>query len=134
MKELIGATDLSKLSPEIQMNLNMLLERVNRVRTLWGKPMTVTSGLRTKEDHIRIYKEIAAKKGVKFNISKVPMGSQHLKGFAVDIYDPGLVITAWLKANPDILKDNELWCEAGNSNWVHFQGVAPASGKRWFLP
>jgi hypothetical protein len=96
--------------------------------------------LRTKESQLRIYREKAKKKqfpfedGV-FDESKVPMNSRHLYGQAVDIYDPGLKLTAWLKENDSQrLKNAELWCEEGNSDWVHFQIVPPKSGKRWFNP
>lgn len=134
MKEIIGSTKLTTLPKDVQDNLAILLERINRLRAAWGKPLTVTSGLRTKEDHVRIYKDIAAKKGVKFDPTKVPMGSQHLKGAAIDLSDPKLELTAWLKTNPDLVKDFELWFEDKNPNWVHAQIFAPKSGKRWFLP
>jgi uncharacterized protein YcbK (DUF882 family) len=120
---------LADQSIEIQKNLAVLLERVNKIRTEWGKPMTVTSGLRSMEDHLRIYKE----KGIT-DISKIPMQSRHLTGRAVDISDPKLELTAWLKGDPKHLENAELWCEEGNKNWVHFQIVPPLSGKRWFLP
>jgi uncharacterized protein YcbK (DUF882 family) len=126
MQELKGN---NQVSPEIQANLDKLLIAINKIRDAWGKPMTVTSGFRTMEDHLRIYKQ----KGIT-DPKKIPMQSKHLYGKAVDIADPGLVMTAWLKANPDILKDNGFWCEDGNSNWVHFQIESPASGKLWFLP
>jgi Peptidase M15 len=110
-----------------------LLNKVNQVRALWNKPMTVTSGLRTLADHLRIY----AQKGIT-DKSKIPMKSHHLEtettSAAVDIADPNLELTAWLKANPDVLKDAGLYCEEGNKNWCHFQNVPPKSGKRWFLP
>lgn len=121
---------LEDQTPEIQANLAILLERVNKIRALWGKPMTVTSGLRTMEDHLRIY----AQKGIT-DPAKIPMHSKHLIGAAVDISDPDLSITAWLKENDSQrLKDAELWCEEGNKNWVHFQIMAPGSGNLWFLP
>lgn len=122
------------VSDEQQANLDILLVRVNKVRARWGKPMTVTSGLRTMEDHLRIYREKAEAAGVPFNESKVPMSSKHLKGEAADISDPDLSITAWLKADSSILEDAELWCEDGNADWVHFQILAPGSGNRWFKP
>lgn len=81
-------------TPEIDSNLAILLERVNKIRSEWGKPMTVTSGLRSMEDHLRIY----ADKGIT-DPSKIPMKSKHLVGAAVDISDPDLEITAWLKEN-----------------------------------
>lgn len=131
---------LEDLDQDIQDNLATLLERVNKIREEWGKPMTVTSGLRTMQDHMRIYREKAEKcekpfeDGV-FDESKVPKASKHLYGQAVDIYDPGLELTKWLKENDSQrLVDAELWCEQGNANWVHFQIAPPKSGNRWFLP
>lgn len=129
MKELLGKYKLGDQSQEIQDNLAILLIRVNYVRTLWSKPMTVTSGLRSMEDHIRIYKE----KGIT-DASKIPMSSRHLTGRAVDVSDPNLDLTKWLKDNPKVLEDAQLWCEDGNKNWTHFQIIPPVSGKRWFLP
>ena len=108
-------------TPEIDANLQILLERVNKIRDEWGKPMIVTSGLRSQADQQRI--NPSAPK------------SHHLNGEAVDIYDPDLSLTAWLKENDSQrLVDAELWCEQGNKDWVHFQTVPPKSGHRWFLP
>lgn len=125
--------DPSDLDPAKLAQEQDLLDRVNQVRAAWGKPMTVTSGVRTWEDHLRIY----AQKGVT-DLSKIPKQSKHLEtvleAAAVDVSDPGLVITAWLKANPQILEDAGLWCEEGNSNWLHLQNQPPRSGNRWFLP
>lgn len=131
MKELLNKKyKLEDQPQDIQDNLNILLEKVNKIRQLWGKPMSVTSGLRSMEDHLRIY----AQKGIT-DKSKIPMKSKHLYGQAVDIYDPDLSLTEWLKENDSqILKDVGLWCEEGNKNWVHFQIVPPKSGNRWFLP
>lgn len=129
MKELLGKYKYDDLALEVRRNLDLLLERANKVRTAWGKPMTVTSGFRSMEDHLRIYRE----KGIT-DPAKIPMQSRHLTGRAVDIADANLELTAWLKANPKILEDAELWCEEGNKNWTHLQTVPPVSGKRWFLP
>lgn len=120
---------LEDQSQNIQDALGVLLERVNKVREEYGKPMVVTSGLRTMADHLRIY----AAKGI-VDQAKIPMKSHHLFGEAVDISDPNLELTSWLKANPDILEDAQLWCEDKNANWVHFQTCPPKSGNRWFLP
>lgn len=129
LKEILKNYKYEDLDPKIQDNINDLLEKINIIRKLWGKPMTVTSGFRSKEDQIRIYKS----KGIT-DLKRIPMKSLHLSGEAIDIYDPGLELTKWLKKNPDILKDAGFWCEEGNSNWVHFQTRSPKSGKRWFLP
>lgn len=129
MEELLNGKKLKEQGEEIQKNLAILLERVNKIRTQWGKPMIVTSGLRTMEDHLRIYKE----KGIT-DPKKIPMKSRHLTGAAVDVADPKLALTAWLKKDKSILEKAELWCEDGNSNWVHFQILPPVSGNRWFRP
>ena len=122
------------LDPEKLAQEQDLLERVNKVRAAWGKPMTVTSGVRTWADHLRIY----ADKGIT-DLNKIPKASHHLEtvtdSAAVDIADPGLELTEWLKADgAQILEDSGLWAEDGNSNWVHLQNKPPKSGNRWFLP
>lgn len=128
--EIMGKTDYNSLPKDQQASIMTLLERVNRIRSLWNKGMTVTSGYRSMEDHLRIYKE----KGIT-DQSKIPMQSKHLYGQAVDIFDPDLSLTKWLKENnSQRLIDAQLWCEEGNKNWVHFQILPPKSGNRWFLP
>lgn len=129
MNELLSGHKLEDQTEEIQNNLKVLLERINKVRTAWENPMTVTSGLRTMEDHLRIY----AAKGIT-DKSKIPMQSRHLIGAAVDIADPHLFLTLFLKEKPTVLEEAQLWCEEGNKNWVHFQIYPPKSGVRWFLP
>lgn len=108
-------------TPEIDQNLQTLLTRVNTIRSAWGKPMTVTSGLRSQADQARINPKATK--------------SKHLIGAAVDIFDSDLSLTAWLKENnSERLVTAELWAEEGNANWVHFQIFPPGSGNRWFLP
>lgn len=131
LKELNPKSSL--LTEEQRANLDTLLERINIIRSKWGKPMVPTSGFRTLEDHKRIYRELAQQRGVS-NI-RIPMGSQHLKGAAVDIYDPDGSLFRWCKANEQVLVDAKLWCEEQDDQpRVHFQIFPPASGKRWFKP
>ena len=139
LQNLLGKAKLEDQSPEIQACLKEVLEKVNKVLAKCPiQNWIVTSGLRTMEDHLRIYREKAAKAGIPFDESKVPKKSKHLFGQAVDIYDPGLKITAWLKANPQVLEEANLYCEEGNSNWVHYQirpfGSYKPGGTRWFIP
>ena len=141
LKEIIHADiEPDALDPDKLSNEQDLLEKVNQIRTKWGKPMTVTSGIRTLADHLRIY----AAKGIT-DQSKIPMKSKHLENMtqaaAVDIADPGLEITKWLKDTDEgkqALEDADLFCEDGNSNWVHFQnkpfGSYKPGGTRWFKP
>jgi hypothetical protein len=130
MQELLKDAKLEDQDQVIQDNLTVLLERINKVRTAWDHPMTVTSGLRTKADQLRIYKA----KGIAE--SKIPWGSAHIKGSAVDIFDLEKKLQQWCLDNVDKLEEFELWCEdfSATPNWVHFQTYPPASGKRFFKP
>lgn len=107
---------------EVDNNLKILLERMNKVRTLWNKPMTVTSGLRSQADQARINP----------NAPK----SNHLLGAACDISDPKKELATWIKANIDEMAKIGLWFEDFDSTptWVHFQIYPPRSGKRIFKP
>jgi hypothetical protein len=111
-------------TPEIDSNLQMLLDKINVVRSNWGKPMTVTSGLRSQADQQRINPKATH--------------SNHLMGLAVDIYDPDGELKQWVLDNLDSLTD--FWFEdfRYTSDWVHFQIVPYGSwvtGKtRFFIP
>lgn len=131
LKELLGDHVFASQSKAVQDNLMLLLERINKIRSAWGKSMTVTSGLRTKEDQIRIYKA----KGIT-DLKKIPFGSQHITGGAVDISDPKQELQAWCVKNEKLLESVGLWCESFDytKNWVHFQVNPPKSGKRFFVP
>lgn len=110
------------VSAEIDANLHRLLDALNVVRAIWGKPMVVTSGLRSEADQARI--NPSAPK------------SKHLIGAAADIADRDGSLKAWLMAHPEILERAGLWCEAAEATptWCHFQIYSPKSGRRWFLP
>lgn len=127
-----------------------LLAKVNIIRAAWGKAMTTSSGIRTWTKHLEIYKDLAARKrkpfenGI-FDETKVPKKSSHLDVVddraAVDVPDPGLKLTKWLKETPEgqaALEKADLFCEDGNADWVHFQNKPFASykkgGTRWFKP
>jgi hypothetical protein len=124
---------LEDLSQEYQDNLALLLERMNKVREAYGKPMTVTSGFRSMEDHLRIY----AAKGIT-DPAKIPMKSAHLRGCAVDISDPNGEVFAWCQANEPLLVEIGIWLENRQKNWQHFQVQPFASykdgGTIWFNP
>jgi uncharacterized protein YcbK (DUF882 family) len=130
IKEMIKDIPISDIPMKHQQDIQELLKRVNILRSEYGKPFIVTSGYRTLQDHIRIYNN----KGI-FDRNKIPMGSQHLRGASIDIADPDLSLTKWLKENDSKrLVDVKLYAEEGNSNWVHLQLYPPKSGNRWFLP
>jgi uncharacterized protein YcbK (DUF882 family) len=105
---------------EIGKNLSDLQIAINKVRSAWGTPMIVTSGLRSQADQARI--NPSAPK------------SNHLIGAAVDISDPSGALNKWCKANEAILSGAGLWCEERQGGWQHFQIFPPKSGHRWFNP
>lgn len=131
MKEILKNVKLEDLPVEHQNNLYILHERINKIRSLYGKPMIVTSGYRSLSDHLRIYRQ----KGI-VDQSKIPMRSRHLSGQAIDISDPKQELQQWCLANVPILEEIGLWCEdfAYSPNWCHFQVVPPKSDKRFFKP
>ncbi len=133
MTELLSnqVSDISLLDAPTQSNLNILLQKINVIRTAWAKPMTVTSGLRTMKHHLEIY----AAKGIT-DPHKIPMKSRHLFGQAVDISDPNQALQAWCKQNIHLLETTGLWMEdfSKTRTWCHFQIVPPASGSRFFMP
>mgnify|MGYP006277513675 FL=1 len=131
MKELLKGKDFNSLSKEHQDNLLIVLEKLNRVRIAFGKSMIVTSGYRSMQEHIAIYN----RKGIT-DSNRIPMQSKHLYGQAVDISDPKRELQVWCQNNQPLLEEIGLWMEdfRFTSNWVHFQIVPPASGKRFFIP
>ncbi len=135
LKELTKGYNFDSLPANHRDNLEVLQERINKVRTAWAKPMSVTSGYRSLEHHLRVYKDIATAKGTAFDKARVPMGSKHLIGAAADIYDHDGSLHAWCVANVALLEQAGLWCEVRDSQpRVHFQITPPRSGSRFFKP
>ena len=131
MNELLSnQARLGDLSNDVQNNLNDLLVKINKVRLAYGKPMIVTSGLRTTKHHLEIY----ARKGI--YPPKVPMKSNHLSGRAVDFSDSDGKLKAWVKDNIKLMEEIGLWLEdfTATKTWCHFQINPPKSGKRFFMP
>lgn len=136
MRELLQGHLISDVEIAHQHNLEELQKRINVIRTAWGKPMIVTSGYRTLYDHLRIYSEInARRRKMKLPTLRVPAFSRHLSGQAVDISDPDGTLYEWCIENLPLLEETGLWIEEKDSEKrVHFQSVAPKSGKRVFSP
>ena len=135
MKEILKNNNLEEQSDEIKSNLNELLDKMNKIRDAYGKPMIITSGLRSMADHLRIYEQ----KGIT-DTSKIPMKSRHLYGLACDVSDPKQELQKWCQDNEQFLRDLGVFMEdfSATKNWVHFQIVPYASfspGKSlWFKP
>jgi uncharacterized protein YcbK (DUF882 family) len=110
----------------IRSNLQVLCERLNKVRAAWGKPMIVTSGLRSDKQQAELIK------AGKSTATK----SRHLVGLAADIADPDGELGRWLLENVKLLEEVGLWCEHPDHTpgWAHLQASPPRSGRRFFKP
>lgn len=130
LNEMLGGKTLDRISEDHWPNLFRLHYCVNYLRRLYGKALTVSSGYRTVEDQIRIYKQ----KGVVE--SAIPMGSCHLIGAAIDLYDPRKEFQRWILENLHFAETLDVYFEEFDStpNWVHIQIFPPASRKRFFKP
>lgn len=130
----LGKLTFKDLTPEQQGNLGSLVPKVNELIDLYGKPLIMTSGFRSKKDQIRIYKA----KGIT-DESKIPMQSKHLYAAAIDLFDDSGKLKKFILDN-DILNKLDLWSEDFNStkNWVHIQCLPYGSYKsgksRLFVP
>lgn len=107
---------------EISDNLDILLQKINVVRTAYGKPMKVNSGWRPA--------------AINANTPGAAKASKHTLGLAVDIADDNKDLWSWCLQNLELLSqlnlflEDKRWC----ATWVHFGVGAPLSGKRIFVP
>jgi hypothetical protein len=126
MKEiLMGRQEESDLTEEQARNAKILLERINAIRTAYGKPLKVNDGIRRPQD--------TPKNGAK--------ASKHLIGAAIDIDDDDAgTFWSWVWKNRQLLKTVGLWMEhpcwthSAGGTWCHFQIIPPTSGHRFFVP
>ena len=129
LNELLKDHKFEELLPEHQKNIQELLIRMNKLRVVRAQSMFITSGFRSSQDQIRIYRA----KGI--SIDKIPMGSAHLKGAACDVSDPDGSLMIWTKANESLLQEIGLWVEDDTTEArVHYQIKPPASKSRFFKP
>lgn len=114
------------MPPAVAKNFEILFERMNEVRQAWGKPMIVTSGLRSDEKQAELIAQGKSR----------AVHSKHLAGAACDILDRDGELAEWCLANEDVLRRIGLWCEHPDytKGWMHFQIMAPKSGRRFFIP
>ena len=136
LSELMGANSTSEIPLTAQQQLVELLVKVNKVREVWGKPMTVTSGFRSMQHHVDIYRTKALRAGKPFSQLQVPLGSRHLYGQAADFADDGSLYK-WLHEHPEVMEMADVYGELNTQGWVHLQSVPfnsyRAGGTRWFV-
>lgn len=134
MLDLLGNNLISDIPQEFQRNLEVTRDRANELEKRSGLSFTATSGFRSLQHHIDIYRTKALKEGRFFSKLQVPLNSRHLTGEAVDIADPTGAIYKWAYENQNVLEELKLWCEKGTKGWVHIQTKPPKSDNRFFLP
>lgn len=107
------------LTPELEKNLTKLLEALNHFRTVYGKPMIVTSGYRPGH----------------YNTG-FATHSSHLTCEAADFHDPDGQLDAWCESHLEVLVACGLYLEnpPQTPGWCHLQTKKPASGNRIFIP
>lgn len=115
----MGREVAAPLNADQTKNLDILLEKINKVRTAYDKPMTVSSG----------YRPAAINAG----IAGAAKNSTHTLCMACDIQDTDGSVRKWVLANLKLMQEFGLWIEdfRWTPTWVHFQ-IRPAS-KRVFL-
>lgn len=119
---LMGRDKQYPLNEEQENNLNILLERVNKLRQAYGKPMIVSSGYRPA--------------AINANVPGAAKRSNHLMCAACDFRDTDGKIDEWCMANLDKLEEMGLWLEHPDATkgWCHVQIFPPRSGNRVFRP
>lgn len=128
-----------ELTDEIKENLKITFQWMDKVREYFGSPITVTICVRTMAYHLALYKRINEQRVKEGKPElRVPMGSMHLKGKAVDFVVKGLSCD---EARERILKDKKLeeWGlrmedNGKGSNWIHLDDREPGPSGRFFKP
>ena len=89
--------------------------------------MLVTSGVRSLEQHLAIYKKMGR---------QAPKGSAHLTGAAVDFADRDGALSRWCVEHVKDLQTWGLYMEdpSATPTWTHLQVTPPASGNTIFVP
>jgi hypothetical protein len=116
-----------ELTAEQAANQEKLFVAINRVRELYARPMIITSGVRSWEQHAEIYRVLKR---------QPPKGSAHLTGAACDVSDRDRRLAAWCLDNVEKLREFGLYIEdpSTTSTWIHFQVTPPKSGNTVFMP
>lgn len=115
-----------KTNPNIDNNLKILFERLIELQDAYGHDLIITSGLRSDEQQLEL------RQAGKTNA----IHSKHLAGAAADVLDEDGELAKWTKDNLQLMEKIGFWMEdfAYTHGWVHYQIMAPFSGKRVFIP
>lgn len=124
------------LTPDQEDNLKRHHANLQKFRTIYGKPMVVTSGVRDEE----------RQKDIDTLAGRTPrLASRHIAGDATDFRDSDGSLGQWCLDNLHVLE----WCglyledpsftvtydEDGTAHrWTHLQSFPPRSSRRVFVP
>lgn len=108
------------LTDEQVRNMNTLIPKINELLQRFGEYRGCNSGFRSLEDQKRI--------------NPKAMKSNHLKAAAIDLEDSDGKLNKWLKSNPKIIEELDIYMEERQGGWQHIQIIKPRSGNRWFNP
>jgi len=114
------------LTEEKKKNFEKLYEVMNEIRKAYGKPIIITSGVRSEEDQVRIDSAAGRK----------PRKSTHILAAACDVWDRDRQFWNWCIDNLKLLEKLGVYLEdkSFTPSWVHCQIYPPQSGKRIFIP
>ena len=119
---LMGRDEQYPLNDEQEANLAKLLESLNKFRSIYGKPMFVSSGYRPAN--------------INANVPGAAKKSNHIVCLACDFADKDGSLDQWCSDNLSVLEDCGLWLESPTHTpgWCHLQAIAPRSNRRVFIP
>lgn len=137
IEEILKGKPLEAIPLDHQFHLHRLHTCANFIRFSFNAPLVVSSGYRTWQDHVQIYREknaMRANQGL--SLIEPPKSSLHLIGAALDFSDPSRVLQTWISTHLDVAESLEIYFEDFRStpDWVHLQIYPPFSGKRFFIP
>lgn len=133
------AVNDSELTDEIKTNLIKTFQWMDKVREWIGKPISVTIALRTMAYHLELYRKINEQRKVKgLPEQKIPMGSMHLVGRAVDFIISGMSCDEFkTKIRADKKLDEwklRMEKNGDGAGWIHLDDKEPGPSGREFNP
>lgn len=126
-----------RLNAERRANFLYHYFAMNELRAEYGRPMHVTSGVRSWLEHIDIYRRKNLRRE-KAGLSAIPtpLKSSHLEAAATDFLDTTGELYRFCEVNEELLIELGIYVENRRftPTWCHLQTVPTRSGSRFFLP
>lgn len=119
---LMGRTKISPLTEQMRMDSLSMVDKTNRLLSLFGSSRKVSSGYRPEL--------------INSTIKNAALHSNHIICRAVDLEDHDGRLDFFCMTHQDDLIRIGLWLEdpRGTPGWCHVQIVSPASHHRVFMP